>query len=744
MEIKQLLLEKIKESKKNVFTMAEVNVFSLLLKVSKDEIQSCVNELVKDYSLMKEGNKIFLPEKRGYVRGKVIATKTGKLFLHSDSGEEDIEIPAHLSSGALNKDIVLARKIDFGRSNFDRNRKKQEQARVEKIISHGVQTVVGTFNKNGKLGYVVPIDECFKQEIAITGSSSANAKVGQLVNVKITKFGQVGEMGDGEILEILGYPNENGVDVLAVAREHGLTEKFPESVIAEADSLPENVDRKKYPNRKYFNKNIITIDGEDTRDIDDAVSLVKEGENFRLFVHIADVNEYVKENSELDKEAFLRGTSVYFPNFVIPMFPIKLSNGICSLFEGVDRCTLTCEMLIDKNGKTIDYDIYESVINSNHRMTYAQVQNILDGDEKERKKFADVADMIDNMNELGKILYSMREKRGALDFDISEAYIKVDDSGKTVDILKRPRRDSDKIIESFMIAANESVADKFMQADMPFVYRVHENPNETKVKKFAEWCNGFGEKFIIKGDLDNSDFQAFLKKMENKDYGSILDRLALRTMQKAKYSPNNLGHFGLGSKCYCHFTSPIRRYPDLAVHRMIKLMLNGELYLKDMDELNKFVFDASEQSSERERNADDAEREVDDMKKAEFMQKFIGQDFEGIVSGLTEFGVFVELDNTCEGRISLIDMEGRWVFNPDKQVVVGPSGMFRFGKRVKVKLLKADPTNKEVDFGFVDFIDREKDFHVQNLKKNSLQNQKKPENNKNFSKKNKKTSDFCM
>ena len=737
MDIKNLLLEKIKESKKDVFTMAEVNVFSLLLNVSKDEIQKCVTELVQEYNLMKEGNKVFLPEKRGYIRGRIMTSKSGKIYLRPDSGAEDLEVPASFSSGALNKDVVLARVMDGGRGNFRRGA-TQKQARVEKIISHGVESIVGTFKKNGIYGYVVPLDESFKQEIAVSASSSANAKVGQIVNVKINKFGGVGQMGDGEILEILGYPNDRGVDILAVAREHGLTEKFPEAVIAEAETLPDSVDRTKYPNRRYFNENIITIDGEDTRDIDDAISLVREGENFRLFVHIADVNEYVKEGGELDKEAFTRGTSVYFPDFVIPMFPIKLSNGICSLFEGVDRCTLTCEMLIDKNGKVLDYDVYESIINSNHRMTYDQVQKILDGDEQERAKFADVAPMLDDMNELGKILYSMREKRGALDFDISEAYIKVDENGKTVDILKRPRRDSDKIIESFMIAANESVADKFKQADMPFVYRIHENPNEIKVKKFAEWCAGFGEKFQIKGDIDNNTFQTFLKKMDEKDYGPILEKLALRTMQKAKYSPNNLGHFGLGSPCYCHFTSPIRRYPDLAVHRMIKMSINGELYTRDIDELNKYVFEAAEQSSERERNADDAEREVDDMKKAEYMQQFVGKEFEGLVSGLTEFGVFVELDNTCEGRISLVDMEGKWNFNEDRQMVTGPDGVFRLGRKVKVKLLRADPSSKEIDFEFVSFLDREKNFDKNREQNNAKIVARKMEEKNSFSKKNKK------
>lgn len=737
MDLSKVLLEKLKENKNIDLELGEINAYALSLNVSKDEITKAVKNLVEEGYLLKKAGKskeFFLPERRGYVRGRVITKKSGRMFLRPDNGADDFEIMASKTLGALNNDIVIAKAA----SSYKTFRRDMQNGFVEvaAIVKRGLKTVVGTFSKNGSLCYVRPLDECIKTDIFIPGTSSANAKVGQLVNVKITKYGEAGKMASGEILEILGYPNEAGVDVLAVAREHGLTENFPESVIEEAQTLPESVDRKKYKSRRYFNENIITIDGEDTRDIDDAISLEKEGENYRLFVHIADVSAYVQDGSELDKEAFARGTSVYFPNFVIPMFPIKLSNGICSLFEGVDRLALTCEMLIDKNGKIKEYDVYESVINSNHRMTYNEVQKIIDGDEEMCSKYADVAPMIYDMNDLGKLLYKMREKRGALDFKIDEAYIKVDEKGRTVDITKRPHGDSEKIIESFMIAANESVADKFRVADMPFVYRIHENPNEIKVKRFAEWCSGFGEKFVIKGDLDNYDFQEFLRRMDTKEYGPILDRLALRTMQKARYSDHNCGHFGLGSECYCHFTSPIRRYPDLAVHRLIHLALSGELYLKDMDELNKFAFETAEQSSERERNADDAEREVDDMKKAEYMQKFVGKEFEGIISGITEYGIFVELDNTCEGMINYLDLDGNWKFDEIRQIVTGPLGTFRFGKKVKVKLTKADPASKEIDFELVNFINKEKTFNKVNLKRSNQE--------KTFSKKNQKNSTNCL
>ena len=458
--------------------------------------------------------------------------------------------------------------------------------------------------------------------------------------------------------------------------------------------------RSKYPKRKVFEGNIVTIDGEDAKDFDDAVSIEKQGDNYVLYVHIADVSEYVLEGSELDKEAYERGTSVYFPDRVLPMLPVQLSNGICSLNPNVDRLALSCKLVYDKNANLIDGEVFECIIKSKHRMTYTSVSKIFDGDKDEQQKYADMVNDLFLMKELSTKLERKREARGAIDFNIPEVQIDVDEKGKTKDIYKRPRESSHRLIESFMIAANEFIAETFCKKEVPFVYRVHETPDPMKVDMFIEFAAGFGETLKLKGDeLNSRQLQKFLDTIDNKPYGDALNKLALRTMQKAKYFDLCLGHYGLASEFYCHFTSPIRRYPDLICHRIIKMYLNKLLTNPRKLELEEFVKEASEKCSEREKLAEQAEREVDEMKVAEYMSRFIGEEFDGVISGVTNFGIFVSLENTAEGLIRTENLpKDSYIYVENKFMLQGKMYTYKLGDKIRVKLINASPVTKQIDF----------------------------------------------
>ena len=692
MSIKQEVLDVIKYNNIRFFSLKDILRLFSNSSYSRSEIDDAVGQLINEGEIMFSKSKMCLPKTLGIIKGTLSVNPKGFGFLRVQ-GEEDYFVSPKNFKGAMHGDLCLAQvlKVKAGKT----------EAKIQKILTRGLRVVVGTFEDLKNYAYVKPDDERILKDVYIDKNYFKGAKNGQKVVAKLVDWGNDGASPEGEIIEVLGFEGEKFVDMLSVIRAHELFEEFAPEVLKEADNLPDSVNEAQYPNRKKFYKDVITIDGEDARDFDDAITLYKEGENYRLYVHIADVAEYVKQNSAIDREAFNRGTSVYFPHMVLPMLPVKLSNGICSLNEGVLRLALTCEILVSKSGKILTSDVYESIIKSTHRMTYTGVTKILNGDEMECKKYADVVPMLNLMNELGKILFEMRKKRGALDFDIPEPYIIVDENGKTVDIIKRPREDSDKIIESFMICANEAIAEKFFNLEIPFVYRVHEKPDEEKVYNFIEWCGGFGETFKLNGEITNEDLQKFMALIDGKPYEQTLNKLALRTMQKAKYSDMCMGHFGLASTYYCHFTSPIRRYPDLTIHRIIKWFLNNQLYNKNMAELEEMVIASSVQSSKTEKEAEEAEREVDDMKKAEYMIQFIGSEFEGTVSSVTNFGIFVELDNTVEGLVRLESINKVKSVDEIKQCVYLEGGVIKLGDKVKVLLTASDPRSKKIDFELV-------------------------------------------
>ena len=614
--------------------------------------------------------------------------------------EDDLFVTPRDLNGALHGDIVLAKKKELAARSKDLP--ARTSAVVFKIVKRGFINVVGTYEKLKGFGFVKPDEKKLSHDIFVKTENSKNAQSGEKVVVNIINYNNDRGKVEGRVTEILGMPGFKGVDVLSVIRAKNLFEEFSPECLRVANQMPTSVEIAKYPKRKVFQDcGIMTIDGEDARDFDDAIHITKEGKNTRLFVHIADVCEYVTHNSVIDQQALMRGTSVYFPDRVLHMIPPKLSTGICSLNPNVFRLTITAEMLFDENGTAIDGKIYESIIKSQARMTYTKVTKILDEDKELCIKHSDIVTSINTMAELAVKIEKMRVKRGAIEFDMPEAYIIVDENGKTTDIVKRPREVSHRIIETFMVAANEFVAEKFFTYGKPFIYRVHEKPDPLRVANFFEFTSGFGEVFDLKGELTNKELQRFLKQLEGKPYEGTINKLALRTMQKARYHENCLGHYGLASVYYCHFTSPIRRYPDLAIHRVIKSYLRGELTegSAKLTEFLEFVPFAAAQSSHREKLAEEAERDVDDMKKAEYMERFVGEEFDGVISGVQPFGVFVELENTCEGLIRLEHLEkGTYEYLEKRIMLKGPGKTYRLGDLIRVRVISASPQEKRIDF----------------------------------------------
>ncbi len=620
--------------------------------------------------------------------GKIDASSKGFGFLIRDDGGEDLFIPARDMNTAIGGDRVVAERTGHGRG--------AGEARVLEVTERANTSVVGTYCRDGNFGYVVADNSRLGTDIFVKNEHSGGAKNGEKVVVKILSYPPM-RRPDGEIIEVLGFPDEAGVDVLSIIRAHDLHENFPLGVIEESGRIPESVSEEMLAGRKdYRDELIITIDGDDSRDFDDAVTLSRAKDGlFRLGVHIADVAEYVRRGTKLDKEAYARGTSVYFPDRVIPMLPEKLSNGICSLNEGEDRLTLSVIMHFDNLGNIVKHKIREGVIRSRARMTYSQVAAILDGDKKLRERYAPIVPMLEEMKLLAELLRNRRTERGNIEFDIPECKIVLDENGRTTDVVKSKQLVSHKIIEEFMLACNETVAEHFVREKAPFVFRAHAAPPAEKVQTLVSFVSALGLTF--KGNLNapqSIDFARFLASLDSNVSG-VVNRVALRSMSKAAYEPNNIGHFGLAAPYYCHFTSPIRRYPDLMIHRIIKDFLhNGEKAFKKYADA---VGDVAKHSSEREKLAEAAERKVDDLKKAEYMRDKIGEKYSGIISGVTEWGIFVELDNTVEGLVRTENLPGGgYVFNADLFRLDSPSSTFKLGDSVNIEVEKV--TGDRVSF----------------------------------------------
>lgn len=677
-----------------------LNFICMQLNISFEEAKREVDELLKKGELYQSDNDTFASSKAaGLIIGKILSSSKDYAFCEPlDDVDNDIFLAPRNVCGALNKDIVLCKVLKEDTAN------KKREGRVLKILKRESAQLVGTYHAYNGYGLVAPDDIRLNRNIYVNIKDSLKAKEGDKVVAVITNFKDKKGVVSGKVIEVIGDINKKGNDILSIIRNYKLYEKFPESVEAFAATAPDEVTEKSKKNRKDLTGLLtFTIDGEDAKDLDDAISLEMNSDgSYRLGVHIADVGHYVQMDSVLDKEAFNRATSVYFPDRVLPMLPRQLSNGICSLNEGVERLTLSVFMDVDKNAKLLRQEICESYIKSSHRLTYTIVQKLLDGDKSAIKKYNDVYSTILNMDKLTDILEASRVKRGALDFDIPETYVELDENGKTVNIKPRERKKAHRIIESFMIVCNETIAKFFKERKVPFVYRIHEKPAIDKMTAFTTFLGSLG----VSVDFDlrkmtPKDLQELLDEIKDLPYKSVINTVMLRSLKKARYLEQCLGHFGLASEFYCHFTSPIRRYPDLVIHRIIKLYLKNALQ-KNKSFMENFVAKAALQSSEREKLADEAERAVDDLKKAEYMKGFIGQEFDGIISGVSPRGLFIELENTCEGFIRVDQLpEDFYLCDDVLYQLNGKVNKFRLGQKLKIRVESVNLFERKVDFAFI-------------------------------------------
>lgn len=708
------------EGKLNLIDADEVKeMMDTLSSLEKDAIVYHTN---KDrYMLLRDSHL-----KRGIMR----VNKKGFGFADIDDSPEDVYISQDNMNGAIHDDIVLVEIIS-------KKSIPRLEGRVVRVLERGITTYIGEINFKNDKGYVTLDDNKIKLTIIVDRKHSLNAVDGHKVVVKL--LNRINNYTyNGEVIEILGHKNDPGVDILSVVKKYSIDTEFPPEVKEEVKTLPNEVSEEEMKGRKDLRSEMIfTIDGDDTKDIDDAISIKKlNNGNYLLGVHIADVSHYVKEGSPLDDEAMKRGTSVYLVDRVIPMLPHELSNGICSLNPGTDRLTISCVMEFDHKGNQIDYDIFPSVIRSRKQMTYKNVNSILEKNIVP-EGYEEFADTLREMEELAKILRAMKVRRGYIDFDIDEAKVLVDSNGKPTDVVLRDRGTGEKLIEDFMIAANECVATHIYFMNLPFIYRVHETPKEEKIKSFLNYVSLLG--YHVEGNVkDNSPktVQHIIESLDDKPEFKILSSLLLRSMQKAVYKTKNLGHFGLASKCYTHFTSPIRRYPDTTVHRLLHTYLfDHKLDDKTISHWEEKLEYVAQHSSDRERASVDCEREVDDMKMAEYMENHIGEEFDGMISSVMSFGIFVELDNLIEGLVPIKDMDDFYVYDEDRMCLTGEKShkKYSLGDRVRVKVVRASKEEKTIDFAFVSNKSDNNSTENSNSNNNSNHNiNNKHKNNFNF------------
>ena len=623
-------------------------------------------------------------------------------FVKIEDQEDEIYISRENSKNALNGDTVAIKII------AEKEGDKKQEGKIVKIVRHEKDTVVGTFQKSRNFAIVVPDDKNFGTDIFISKANWGKARDKKKVLVQILKYPEKGKNAEGKVIEVLGGINEAGVDMLSLIKQYELPYKFPDEVVAEAKAYGDKIDPSDLPRRRDLRNDIIfTIDGEDAKDLDDAIHVEKlENGNYKLDVHIADVSHYVREKTELDKEAYLRGTSIYMLGRVIPMLPRELSNGICSLNAGEDRYTLSCSMEITPKAKIVSSDIYKGVICVTERMCYTDVQKILDrSDETVLKRYEKYISYFDLMAELANILKAKRKENGYLNLEIPESKIILDENGVAIDVKKYETYFANEIIEQFMLIANETVAEKFYWLQAPFIYRNHEAPDVDKVKELNKSLYNFGYKIKISKEeiIYPNEFAKILEDVKGKDEEKVVSNIILRTLRVAKYEAENKGHFGIASKYYCHFTSPIRRYPDLFIHRIISKYLDNDYLVNDfwIKKYEKRAEKKAENCSERERVATKVEREAEDIKKAEFMESKIGEEYEGIVSSVTNFGIFVELDNTVEGLIRYEKLGDEYfIYNEEKRQAIGEhtGKVYQIGDKVKIRVANASKLMRQIDF----------------------------------------------
>lgn len=679
---------------------------AILMQVKSEDrpmFKMCLEELLQDGTIeVSKRGKYSLPKTRK-LTGEFRATSRGYGFVTVEGSSEDYFISEKNTNGAMHGDIVSIEPLSgkaYGKS---------KEAYVVDILEHSTNIVVGTYDAaKNRFGFVIPDNNRISQDIFIPIEYSMGAADGHKVVVEITDYGNAQKSPEGKVIEILGHVGDPGVDILSILKAYDVAGDFPDKVMKQAEKVPSELTEIDYNKRMDLREvDMVTIDGADSKDLDDAVSLVMDNKNYVLGVHIADVTHYVKENSAIDKEALKRGTSVYPVDRVVPMLPQKLCNGICSLNEGVDRLALSCIMTFDENGDMKDHDIELSVIRTNHRMTYDDVDAMISkGDEALREKYSDVYEMLLHMYELAAILRSKRVKRGSIDFDVKETKIVLTDDGTPTSIGPYVRNDAMKLIEEFMLAANETVAEHFFYLDMPFVYRIHQEPDTEKITKLAAFIRNFGYGIKMKGDeVHPKELQKLLSSIADTPEETLITRLTLRSMQRAKYSTECEGHFGLACKYYCHFTSPIRRYPDLQIHRIIKDCLRGQMKDERLEHYYKILPEVCLKSSSRERLADEAEREVDKLKMAQYMENRIGESFSGVISSVTNWGIYVELDNTIEGLVHISKISGDYFqYKEDTYELIGQATgrTYSLGQRVDVVVNGVDLAMRTIDFVLAD------------------------------------------
>ena len=710
MEQKKEIVERIRQLRNNYLSENELlSALGREFNLNKQRLRHVLNELVDEKVLIvTERHKYALVERSGLIKGRFIGNSRGFGFVEpEDKTMEDIFIPERRINGAVHGDDVLARIVPkqkgFGRQ-FGRGDNDRKEGEVITIVRHNTTQIVGTFTVYAGGGVIVPDDKRFADQVFVHADKTMNARSNMKVVAKILNYPTRTTMALGEIIEILGDVNEVGVDTLSIIRSYGLYETFPEIVEQEAKKVAVEPTAKDKKDRRDFTKDLVfTIDGEDARDFDDAISLRKDKDDYILQVHIADVSHYVKLGGEIDKEAYNRATSVYFPDHVLPMLPVALSNNVCSLNPNVERLTLSVEARFDKFGNIKDYQIVNGVIKSKYRMTYTLVSKILDRDKETCDKYKEIVPMIYQMEELASLLIKRRDNAGNLDFDLPEVQIVMDEKNRIKEINKKPRTMADRLIEQFMVVTNEIVARHAKEQVLPFVYRVHEIPTPERMRAFNDFIKGIGMNLTIKEvEPTPKDIQKVIVAVKDRPMQHIVNGILLRSMQKARYFEEPLGHFGLALEDYCHFTSPIRRYPDLTIHRIIKLLIAGKLTEKEKLFFDEYVGPASEHSSEMERLADEAERAVDDLKKAEYMAGKIGEMYDGRISGLTENGFFVELDNTIEGFVATETLpQDRYYFDERNYAIIGKSHKYRLGQEVKISVARADVVTRKIDFELV-------------------------------------------
>ncbi|MBO3076383.1 ribonuclease R [Mammaliicoccus vitulinus] len=680
-------------------------------------------------------------DKSNLVKGTLSQHKKGFAFLRPvDDTIEDIFIPPNQINKAMDGDEVL---VEVVPSRGDH--KGKIEGRVKAITTRNITQVVGTYTEAKHFGFVLPDDKRITQDLFIPKGKNLGAIEGHKVLVEITEYADGTHNPEGQVKAILGHKNDPGVDILSIIYQHGINIEFPDNVIAEAENVPDQIQPSEIKGRRDLRDELtITIDGADAKDLDDAVS-IKPLDNglTELTVSIADVSYYVTENSELDKEAYDRATSVYLVDRVIPMIPHRLSNGICSLNPNEDRLTLSCRMEINQQGEVVRHDIFESVIHSDYRMTYTDVNSIIENNDQEiRNQYAEITPMLDLAQQLSQQLIAKRKRRGEIDFDIKEAQVLVDEDGIPTDIKVRERNDAERLIESFMLSANETIAEHFSKLEVPFIYRVHENPKAERLTRFFEFIANFG--LSVKGsseDIHPSTLQKIVEEVAGQKEEMVISTLMLRSMQQARYSEDNLGHFGLSADYYTHFTSPIRRYPDLVVHRLIrKYLIDKSMNSKQIRHWEEMLPDIADHTSKRERRAIDAERDTDDLKKSEYMIQHVGEVFTGIISSVANFGMFVELENTIEGMVHMSNLtDDYYNFDERNMAIIGErqAKVFRIGDKVEVKVINVNVDERMIDFQVVGMPIAEKNRErlarektIKAKKRGTTKEEEKPNNRK--------------